>query len=439
MNFPATVLQFGGGHFNRGFFNWMLHRMNEKTGTHHGVFLVEPTHFQNRGKATDLNPYYLWLRGVEEGQCRETVEEIKVLVDGANPFKDFDRILSAALSPDLRLVTSNTTEAGLRYGRQPETNPETFPAFLARLLKVRSEKGLPPLYLLPLELLENNGRLLKEAVAQHGQDWGYPNSFFDYLDRCPAYNTLVDRIVPGAPPTEEAKAFFEKNSLKPARLITGELFHLLAIEGQDASLMDVFPFQKSGLNVVFTQDLAFYRDRKVGLLNGAHTAMVGTALLNGIATVREIMEHPAFGPAAVRLMEEIVDSFRDPEAVRDYSRQVLERFRDPALHHRFRSIALNSISKVNTRLGPALERSWEKHSRLPNRLAMGIADLVELYRRGPIPTVPGEPLELSDWRQLEGNKPTDILKSFFPGIKEKKILAALEDAVNKIYPTPSYD
>jgi hypothetical protein len=89
------------------------------------------------------------------------------------------------------------------------------------------------------------------------------------------------------------------------------------------------------------------------------------------------------------------------------------------------------------RLGPTLERSWAKHHRLPQRLTIGIADLVELYRRGPKAVVPGEPVELSDWQHLEGIHTSDILKAFFPNIGNKEILKTLEEAVDKLHPAVS--
>jgi hypothetical protein len=67
---------------------------------------------------------------------------------------------------------------------------------------------------------------------------------------------------------------------------------------------------------------------------------------------------------------------------------------------------------------------------------MGISDLVELYRRGRTPQVPGEPVELADWDQLSGNSSLEILKSFFPEIGNDEILLDLEKAVDKLHPLP---
>ena len=48
------------------------------------------------------------------------------------------------------------------------------------------------------------------------------------------------------------------------------------------------------MNVVWTGDLKPYRERKVRLLNGAHTAIALPAFLAGIDTVRETIEDPLF-------------------------------------------------------------------------------------------------------------------------------------------------
>src|SRR5207244_11176517 len=84
--------------------------------------------------------------------------------------------------------------------------------------------------------------------------------------------------------------------------------------------------------------IAFYRERKLRLLNGAHTATAPLALLAGVRTVREAALQPRLG-AFLRhiLFEEIPAGTELPgDAAAAFARTVLERFRNPWLDHEWR-------------------------------------------------------------------------------------------------------
>src|SRR5690606_6212950 len=106
---------------------------------------------------------------------------------------------------ELRVVTSNTTEAGIFFEEKME--PHNFPSLLAAVLRARAKEGAPPLHILPLELIESNGTALKKCVEQYGRLWGCEPVFFSYLDSCTFYDTLVDRIVPGFPAKDAPEIF----------------------------------------------------------------------------------------------------------------------------------------------------------------------------------------------------------------------------------------
>jgi tagaturonate reductase len=68
---------------------------------------------------------------------------------------------------------------------------------------------------------------------------------------------------------------------------------------------------------------------------------------------------------------------------------VLLRFRNPAIHHRLASIALNSWSKFAARVMPQLLRYIEINAgRMPRRLVLALAATMVLYR--------GATIELAD-------------------------------------------
>lgn len=411
-----TVLQFGEGNFIRAFFDWMLQKISAATGEEHKVFLVQPI---DKGRVKEIvaaGEYHVLLRGFHDGEYKEILDPVNVIGGGSNPFtaEGLKAMMDAVLSPSLKVVTSNTTEAGIFYEEHPK--PHNYPSFLAAALERRAEAGLPSLYIVPLELIENNGRKLRECMEKYGRLWNYGAEFFEYLDSCTFYDTLVDRIVTGFPAKESA-ALYRKIGREDPNITAGELFHLFVMQG-DKTILDVLPFHKAGLNVIVTDDkLSFYRDRKVRVLNGVHTASTPVSLLAGVEYVKNFVEDERFALKLRSLVhDEIVPAFSDDPDAHQYGDDVLERFRNPALEHAFRSIALNSVAKSNTRLRPTLEGYYEKFGELPPVLTECIAAMTDLYDCDGVRELPGGPLELSDFKQLKGRSIPEMIDSFFPGL-----------------------
>ena len=136
------------------------------------------------------------------------------------------------------------------------------------------------------------------------------------------------------------------------------------------------------MNVVWTDDLTPYRTRKVRILNGAHTASVLAAFHTGLNTVREMVEDSVFGPFVRRVIfDEILPTVPLPEQEKTaYAEAVLERFRNPFIHHDLLSIALNSVSKWKVRVLPSLLDYLHARGSLPPLLSFSLAALFHFYR-----------------------------------------------------------
>ena len=191
-------------------------------------------------------------------------------------------------------------------------------------------------------------------------------------------NTLVDRIVTGYP---KGEAMAEDSSDK--MLDTSELFHLWVIEGPQAILSEI-PFDKTALNVIFTDELERYRTRKVRILNGAHTAMIPYAMLRGIETVGDCMEDETMREFVTGCVyEEIIPTLDLPkEELVEYAENVFERFRNPYIRHLCASISLNSISKFRVRVLPSVLEYIGRTGEMPQRLLFSFAKLIEFYQKG---------------------------------------------------------
>ena len=228
---------------------------------------------------------------------------------------------------------------------------------------------------LACELIDNNGDELKKCVLKYAELWGLEENFVKWIKEKNAFvNTLVDRIVTGYPGKEEAKALAEGDNY----VDTAEIFHLWVIEGD---YEDELPLKKAGFNVVWTDNAKPYKKIKVRVLNGAHTSLVAGAILSGIETVGEAMADERASAFLMRcIKEEILPTIGENDESIAFANSVLDRFRNPFIKHKWRSIALNSVSKFAVRDLPTLLEYREKFGKYPKLLTMALAFLIYFYK-----------------------------------------------------------
>lgn len=373
-----TVIQFGEGNFLRGFFDYFLHKMNEK-GLYDGkAVVVQPIPM---GRVAELNQqdckYNLYLRGIKNGGIVKEhtfVESISRCVD---PYKDFDEYMALADNPDFRFIVSNTTEAGIEFVdtcKFQDTPAVSFPAKLTQLLYRRYKNGLNGFIIFACELIDNNGAELKKCVLKYAELWGLGEDFVAWLENENHFvNTLVDRIVTGYPNDETKDAHPDDKFLD-----TAEIFHLWVLEGD---FEEEFPLKKAGFNVIWTDDAKPYKKIKVRILNGAHTSLVAGALLSGIETVGEAMNDDVTYTFLNKCMkEEILPTIGENDDSIAFANAVFDRFKNPFIAHKWRSIALNSVSKFAVRDLPTLLEYKEKNGKAPKCLTLALANLIYFYK-----------------------------------------------------------
>jgi tagaturonate reductase len=382
--YPVKILQFGAGNFLRGFADWMVQMANDKVGFNAGIAVVQS--MSNSQQLTlQKGVYTLLIKGIKEEEFVSERYKIDTIQRVVNPASDFSSYLEEALNPDLQFVFSNTTEVGIVFSGEDKNRDvvaSTFPGKLTQLLYKRFQNSIHTnIIVLPTELIEHNGEVLKKCVQQYVQLWALPLAFTDWLNKHITFcTTLVDRIVPGNP-KRPREVLDTELGYSDGLAVEGEWFHLWVIEGP-YWLNEVLPFAKAGLNVILTNDLAPYRIRKVRILNGSHTCMAPIGYLAGIQTVRETIEHPIIGRYIKRLIfDDIVPNIPgDLVELEKYAEEVIARFRNPAIDHQLESIISNSFSKFKIRVLPSLLTHINKSGLVPDRLSYSLAALIFLYR-----------------------------------------------------------
>lgn len=387
---PIKVLQFGEGNFLRAFVDWIIDQLNEKGDFNGNVMLVQPLDRGLAGMINDQNGLYTTvLRGVQNGKPVEEFRQITSVAGCINPYSEYEKFIAQAENPDLRFIISNTTEAGIAYheGDKLDDKPQSsFPGKVCAFLYKRycafngdQSKGI---IAIPCELIEKNGDNLKRIVLQYAKEWNLEEGFISWVEEaCDFCNSLVDRIVPGYP-RAEAEELWNRLGYQDNIIDAAEIFLLWVIECHKKYYDEELPTAKAGVNVIWTDDMSFYRTRKVRILNGTHTLMTLAAYQAGLNTVEECIKSDLIFPFMKNgLFEEIIPSMDGDKAqLEQYAADVLERFANPYIIHLLMSISLNSVSKFKTRDLPSLLGYYNKFGKLPKYLVFSLAALISFYQ-----------------------------------------------------------
>ena len=388
-SYPSKVLQFGEGNFLRAFTDWIVNTMNKKIDFNAGIDIIQPL---ANGMIDMINEqdglYHVYLKGIKDGAPITEYTLIDCINKGINPYSEYDKYLQTILNPDLRFVFSNTTEAGISWDENDtlEMQPQnSFPAKVTALLYKRFEafkgdnsKGL---IFFACELIDRNGIILKEMVLKHANNWKLGDQFIQWINEaCCFCSTLVDRIVPGFP-KDEIKKIQTELGYEDNLVVVGEYFHLWVIEAP-TWVQKEFPAEAAGLEVKFVKDMKRFREQKVQVLNGCHTGSYAVSFLSGIETVREAYENMEVGSFMKELVYDEVLTVLDgtEKDLKKFAHKILERFANPYIRHQWQSIALNAMSKWETRNLPSLINFNKTHKMLPQKLVFSLAAMIAYFK-----------------------------------------------------------
>lgn len=388
-NAPEKVMQFGEGNFLRAFVDYWFDLANERAGWNGKCLIVKPRNSPSpicRQLNDQQGLYTLHLRGMENGEKINESRVISSVSRCVNPYtqEGFATMMAAAVSDSLEIVVSNTTEAGIVYDpecRLEDTPCSSFPGKLTQVLYARYQAGKPGLIILPCELNDNNGDMLKHCVRQYADQWQLGTGFADYMENaCLFCNTLVDRIVPGSiRDGEERQRLDNADGYEDHLRVVGEVFGIWNIEGP-RWLEDRLPFRGAGANCTVVPDVTPYKKRKVRILNGAHTGFVLGGYLAGCDIVRDCMETETIRAFMNKMLyREVIPTLPlekgDLEA---FAAAVQDRFQNPFVDHPLLSISLNSTAKWRARNMPTF-LDGARDGTLPPCLTMSFAAYIAFY------------------------------------------------------------
>jgi tagaturonate reductase len=391
LDLPERAVQFGTGAFLRGFVEYFVDNAN-RSGMFNGRVVAVSSTGSGRDAKLDSQDglYTLAVQGIVDGVAVSDYRIVSSLSRSISANTDWDAVLLVAENPDLEVIFSNTTEVGIVLDESDSPAlqpPRSFPGKLTAFLYHRAAhfafdaaKGVT---VIPCELIEDNGAQLLEIVRVLSDRWNLDKRFMEWVDDSVTFcNTLVDRIVSGTPAPDRLAEMAKSLGYRDQMLTICEPYRLLAIEG-DTDRFNALGLAHGDGGVVLTESVTPYRERKVRLLNGAHTILVPLALLAGHDTVFDAIEDPNIGQFLRAVMlDEIVPSLDVPDA-EIFAGQVIERFRNPFIEHSLFGITLHGTKKMAVRVVPSIVESLARTGETPSSLAFGFAAYL-LFMRGDL-------------------------------------------------------
>jgi fructuronate reductase len=160
-------------------------------------------------------------------------------------------------------------------------------------------------------------------------------------------DTMVDSITPA---TDERlrNLVREKTGADDLIPVSREAFTQWVIED---SLPSDGP-DLASVGVVLAADVSAWEKAKLRILNGSHSTLAYLGLLLGHETVADAMGDRQLAGFVGQLIEQDVIPGLQPSPIdlSGYSRQILDRFRNPAIHHKLSQIAWDGSQKLPYRL-----------------------------------------------------------------------------------------
>ena len=374
---PVRLVHLGLGNFFRAHQAWYTSKAPDADEWGIAAFTGRSTE-RSRGRVAALRAQdglYTLITRAPDGDHFEVVRSL-ARVHLADEHATW---LAYLANPQVQVVTTTVTEAGYLRDvnggldvNRPEVKTDiqalrvdvtasvnTAPAKLVAGFAARRKAAAGPLTTMPCDNLPGNGAAVSRVVGDLARQVD-PDLARWISDNVRFAATMVDRITPEPTPEDILGARSATGIHDRAAVIT-EPFTEWVISGEFAAGRP--HWEDAG--ATFTTDVAPFEDRKLWMLNGAHTMLAYAGSIRGHLTVADAM-----GDATCRKwLEEWWDAssrhlILPASDNLAYRAALIERFANPRLQHQLDQIASDGSQKLPIRVLPVLRREREA-GRLP--------------------------------------------------------------------------
>ena len=319
---------------------------------------------------------------IERSDAGDSFEVIRSIVE-ANDGADVGRLMDLVAAPSTALVTLTITEAAYNLGsdgRLDVADPvvaaeiRTLSRFLAvverdqaaaftgrdqpttpvgRLvagLAARRRSGAGAIAVVPCDNLANNAAAARAAIR--GLAAAVEEDLAEWMDGNVSFvGTSVDRITPRITPAE-VELVAEATGMRDETPVVAEPFRNWVLSG-------AFPAGRPSWDTagaLFVDDIEPFENRKLWLLNGAHSLLAYAGQLRGHTTVAQALADPACRQWITELWDEAEANLPVPGLdIPGYRAALLERFGNSRIAHNLEQIGIDGSSKLRMRAVPVLK------------------------------------------------------------------------------------
>ncbi|MGV8978661.1 MAG: mannitol dehydrogenase family protein [Cellulomonas sp.] len=280
-------------------------------------------------------------------------------------------LLGYLADPEVQIVTTTVTEAG--YVRRvdggldvdrseivtdvatlrgdPTALVRTAPAKLVAGLAARRRAGIGGLTIVPCDNLPENGQAVARVVTELAE-LVEPGLATWIADNVGFVTTMVDRITP-EPTAEDLATVETQTGARDRAPVVTEPFTEWVLNGEFVAGRP--RWEDAG--ATFTDDIVPFEERKLWLLNGAHSMLAYAGSLRGHVTVADAMRDATCRAWLDEWWDAASPHLTLPPAdVAAYRAALTERFANPRMQHRLDQIAFDGSQKLPIRTLPTLRR-----------------------------------------------------------------------------------
>lgn len=334
--------------------------------------------------------YTLVVRGADGDRC-EVVSSVSSALAGT----DHESWLSHLSAPETGVLSLTVTEAaycrrddgGLDQDdprvasdvealrRESAEPPVTVPGRVLAGLRERQRGDAGPVAVVPCDNLAGNGAAVEAVVTEMAEN--VDADLAEWVAGSVSFvTTVVDRITPHAS-SDAVDVVRRQLGVHDPCAVATEPFTEWVLSGN-------FPggrprWEQAG--AVFVDDVTPFEQRKLWLLNGAHSVLAYAGGVRGHTTVRDAIADETCRGWAQQWWDEASRHLPLPEQeVVAYQSALLERFGNPAIRHQLAQIAADGSQKLPMRVLPVLTLEREQ-GRIPMGATRMLAGWV-LHLRG---------------------------------------------------------
>ena len=285
-------------------------------------------------------------------------------VDILNPIKKVlfglkhkNEIRNLIVSEKIKLITITVTEKGYHFDKNKKLNfsnqiindledkeLSTLIGHLSFGIIERYKKNKKKLIVLSCDNLSENGTILKNLVKQFIEK-KYPNCLDWFESNIEFPLSMIDGIVPN----NNKKSEFFNLPYNDNAIVVTEPYRDWYIQSNNDELKNILSNNK----IKFVEDVKFYENNKLKILNASHSALAYIGHLCGYTYVHEAIEDKNIYNFILNFLDqEVLPTLetKDDFNINEYKMKILERFKNTYIEDKLLRIAMDGSLKIPIRI-----------------------------------------------------------------------------------------